>query len=84
MDRLIPSLPTPSLFLAREPSRPGLLARFVAAMALRQSRRCLASLDDHLLRDVGVSREAARREAARPAWDALDEAPWDVPAHWLR
>jgi uncharacterized protein YjiS (DUF1127 family) len=84
MDRLAPSLAAPSLTLAPRPSRPGLLARLVAATALRRSRRSLADLDDHLLRDVGLSREAARREAARPAWDALDEVPWDAPAHWLR
>lgn len=79
MDRL-----APSITLAPRPSRPGILARLVAAVALRRSRRSLGDLDDHLLRDVGLSREDARREAARPAWDALDEAPWDAPAHWLR
>jgi uncharacterized protein YjiS (DUF1127 family) len=83
MNRLTPSLPlAPSL--AGERPRPGLLARLVAAVALRRSRRSLADLDDHLLRDVGLSRAEARREAARPAWDALNESPWDAPAHWLR
>jgi uncharacterized protein YjiS (DUF1127 family) len=90
MNRVAPSpaLPdVPARLVARGPARAGRLgplARLLAAMALRQSRRSLADLDDHLLRDVGLSREAAQREAARPAWDALDEAPWDAPAHWLR
>jgi uncharacterized protein YjiS (DUF1127 family) len=28
----------------------------------------LAELNDYLLKDIGVSREAARREAAKPFW----------------
>lgn len=31
-------------------------------------RHALAELDDHLLRDVGLSRSAARREATKPFW----------------
>ena len=50
---------------------------------VREASKML-ELDDHLLRDVGLTSEAARAEAARPAWDALDRVPWDVPAHWLR
>ena len=34
----------------------------------RHQRRALAALDDHLLNDVGLSREQARREAAKPFW----------------
>ena len=44
--------------------------------ALSSSRRQLARLDDHLLDDIGLTREEAAREAARRAWDA--------PAHWLQ
>jgi len=36
-----------------------------------QQRRALADLielDDRMLRDIGVSRDAARREAAKPFW----------------
>lgn len=33
------------------------------------TRRALARLDAHLLRDVGVKRLDARREARRPFWD---------------
>lgn len=43
---------------------------------LHRSRLRLAVLDDHLLRDIGVSREAARTEADRKGWDA--------PDHWQR
>jgi len=31
-------------------------------------------LDDHLLRDIGISREAAKAEAEAKGWDA--------PDHW--
>lgn len=64
--------------LARTPlaPRPGLLRRLVAALALVRSRRALGRLDGHLLRDVGLTAEEARLEAARGAWDA--------PDRWLR
>jgi uncharacterized protein YjiS (DUF1127 family) len=31
-------------------------------------RRTLRDLDDHLLRDIGVTREQAEREAHKPFW----------------
>jgi uncharacterized protein YjiS (DUF1127 family) len=48
------SLRTPLLWIARS----------------RQRRRLgeLADLNDYLLRDIGVSREEALREAAKPFW----------------
>lgn len=36
---------------------------------IRRERRQLLELDDHMLRDVGLTRAQARREAARPFWD---------------
>lgn len=55
---------------------PGLLARAAVGTVLvwiERSRQRLALLelattDDHLLRDIAVTREAARREAAKPFW----------------
>jgi uncharacterized protein YjiS (DUF1127 family) len=35
-----------------------------------RSRRALAALDDAALKDVGLTRHDATREAARPFWDA--------------
>ena len=34
-----------------------------------RQRHQSASLDDHLLLDVGIDRSSARREASRPIWD---------------
>ena len=34
-----------------------------------ETRRQLSELDAHLLRDIGVTRMDARREAARKPWD---------------
>ncbi len=42
--------------------------------ALRRSRRALADMSDHQLRDIGLDRETADAEANRPFWDA--------PPHW--
>lgn len=50
----------------------GLLALLSGA----RQRRHLARLDDHLLRDIGLSRAEASAEASRMIWDA--------PAHWTR
>jgi uncharacterized protein YjiS (DUF1127 family) len=45
-------------------------------LAVAQSRRALRRLDDHLLRDIGLTRHEAESEATR--------APWDAPSHWRR
>jgi uncharacterized protein YjiS (DUF1127 family) len=37
--------------------------------ALAAERRQLAMLDDRLLKDIGITRVDARREARRPFWD---------------
>ena len=49
-------------------------ARIVADVLLWQERgrlrSALARLDDHLLRDIGVSHEEAAHECAKPVWRA--------------
>ncbi|TNC73059.1 DUF1127 domain-containing protein [Rubellimicrobium roseum] len=52
------------------------LSRLLTRLALQRSRRNLGCLDDHLLRDIGLDRTEARREADQPIWNA--------PHHWLR
>ena len=74
MDRTVTLLSTPGRAARRGPAT--LLGRLMALAALRRSRRQLGRLDRHLLRDVGLSPEDARREAESPLWNA--------PAHWLR
>lgn len=54
----------------------GLLARLSHLLALHSSRVRLATLDDHMLRDVGITREQAQAELDRPLWDA--------PSGWRR
>jgi uncharacterized protein YjiS (DUF1127 family) len=49
-------------------------ARLVALAAVSRSRKGLMRLDDHLLRDIGLTHDAAKAEAQRPVWDA--------PSHW--
>ncbi len=70
MDR---SFATPA---ARPARRLRLLRRLAQMQALFHQRRSLALLDDHLLRDIGLTPEQARAESDRPIWDA--------PPHWRR
>lgn len=52
----------------------GLVARLTRsasdAIARRRNRLALARLDQHLLRDIGLSGDEARTEAAKPFWQA--------------
>lgn len=61
---------------AASPKGASLLTRTVNAIALIKQRRALVRLGDAALQDIGVSRDAAKAEAKRSAWDA--------PAHWKR
>ncbi len=47
----------------------GLVARMSRAV---EERRLLATLDDRMLADIGVSRAEANREANRAPWDLTD------------
>lgn len=46
----------------------GLIETIAVWSVRRRQRHALAELDEHLLNDVGLSREQARREAAKPFW----------------
>ncbi len=52
------------------------VAAVLAALSMRRERHRLAELDQHLLRDIGVTRAEVEAELARPFWDA--------PRHWQR
>ena len=45
---------------------------------LAQQRRRLLSLDDRMLKDIGLTRAEAMREGTRPLWDApgIDGTRW--------
>ena len=59
------------------PAAPSTLTgRILAALAVRRERRTLLDLDDHLLGDIGLTRDEARQESERDVWD--------VPANWTR
>ncbi|WP_247876560.1 DUF1127 domain-containing protein [Azospirillum brasilense] len=44
------------------------LGEVLGMIERHRQRRSLAALDDHLLRDVGLSRTDARREAEKAFW----------------
>ena len=49
---------------------PGWLARRIKLwVSVSRERRMLQNLDDHMLRDIGVSRADAVREGERAFWD---------------
>ena len=60
-------------------TRPGLFARiltaFSTAMTRRRDRNRLAHLDTHLLRDIGLDPQDARRVCAIPFWHSLASFP---------
>lgn len=68
--------PEPRLRLAasRRPDpdrdRSSVLALALAAWRRRRSRNHLAAFDDHMLKDIGVTRAEAEREANKPFWHA--------------
>ena len=70
MERISSSLATPGSRAFRP------LDRLVALMALGRSRHRLGQLDDHLLRDIRLTRSEARQEA--------DKTDWNARSHWLR
>lgn len=60
-------------WLDTHPGRAGtvrnLVRRVVFWMELAESRRRLRQLDERMLRDIGVDRADAEREARRPFWE---------------
>jgi uncharacterized protein YjiS (DUF1127 family) len=71
MNVAAPALPAaaPARF---RPASLNLLRRFVRFLIRGSERRCqlraLAALDDHLLRDIGLSREQVERASSRSFW----------------
>ncbi len=67
---------TSDVVLSPTRRRPSALQRLRIALATWRQRQTLARLDDHLLRDLGLSRRDVESEVHRPIWD--------VPDFWRR
>ena len=52
------------------------VTRLKHLFAIQKERLALGRLEDAALKDIGVTRAEANREASRTVWDA--------PAHWQR
>lgn len=69
-------------FLANRPLTPAstlglrLVVLLVKWGERRRTRRALGKLDDHLVKDIGLTRWMADRESTRPFWEG--------PDHWRR
>ena len=59
-----------SLFAPFVSIRFSILHEVKARVELARQRRALAKLDDHALKDIGVTRREAQTEATRSVWDA--------------
>jgi uncharacterized protein YjiS (DUF1127 family) len=56
--------------------RNGLLSRLIDWNQHRVQMHALRRLDDHQLRDIGLTRAAVRRMSPEPHWDAPDHWSW--------
>lgn len=54
---------------------PVLVRRLLLWRDLMRERQHLRSLDDHALKDIGISRRDVDREASRPFWDTQGLGP---------
>ncbi len=61
------ALPTPTQIAARNALR-GLLDTVSAWRARARQRHALSMLDDHMLRDIGLTRVDVEREGSKPFW----------------
>jgi uncharacterized protein YjiS (DUF1127 family) len=60
------TLSAPSHRLSARMAR--LWTRFLAAREIRRQRRALAQLENHLLDDIGLTRDDVERELSRSIW----------------
>ena len=63
---------TASRDLIHRTPRGGVLRSLMSQLDVARERRALARLDDRQLADIGITRNAADAEAARPFWDTAN------------
>jgi uncharacterized protein YjiS (DUF1127 family) len=68
------SLNTAAIRSSCQPKPASLFARIGHFFTIARQRRALATLEPHLLKDIGVTPAQVDQEAAKPGWD--------VPNHW--
>lgn len=68
------SIRTPTMHTDCRPKPRSIWARLGNIFALRKERRHLLLLDDHMLKDIGITRSQAVEEGRK--------LPWDAPSHW--
>lgn len=66
----MPRVISSSASAAHLPSLRSLHNRVMGALGLVEQRRRLADMEDWQLRDLGLTRSDAHREATRPLWSA--------------
>ncbi|AWD23335.1 DUF1127 domain-containing protein [Fuscovulum blasticum] len=76
MSAHVTAISLPRVQPAARPTFKGFVAAALRRMDLQRQRDRLALLDARMLRDIGLSAEAAATEAARAVWNA--------PDHWQR
>jgi uncharacterized protein YjiS (DUF1127 family) len=72
-DMMSDTTQTSARSLGSKPAKGTALSRFLQTYAGWQQRKRLATLDDAILRDIGLNRYEAETEAARPIWNAPDQ-----------
>lgn len=70
----LPSIEIPAPFAGVGPGLARLAAWILRLHDQQQQRRVLLELDDHLLADIGLTREQAQAEARQPFWLSAQRA----------
>ena len=69
-DHATPALSSPAPLACQSNARRlGLVGYYSKCLHIARQRKDLLALDDTALKDIGISRVAARREAERSFWD---------------